>query len=172
MRPQTNQAILTSQATLINDTVDAGMTGSTDDVILEFAGAATAGGVGLAEVTTAANGSIITVSSPGIYSIDFDLAFSGAVAVAAGIGINMATAPITADPVVGTDGVIKAADMLMVASSIQAYSSATTILVSAVQAAAGLTIRFIASNSANAAPVGVVVASVAYRIMKIANTPF
>ncbi len=172
MTPQTNQAILTSTATLVNDTINATPTGGTDDTVLRFDAAAVAAGVGLAEVTTAAAGSIITASSPGIYMVDFDLAFTGAVAVAAGIGINMAAAPITTDPVVGTDGVIKAGDMLMVAVSTQVYSVATTIQVTAAQAAAGLTIRYLASNSANAAPVGVVAASVAYRIMKIANIPF
>jgi hypothetical protein len=169
---QLNQAILTSQAEASNSVINATPTGSTDDVILRMNAAATIVGVGIAEVTTAAAGTIVTISTPGIFSVSLTLGFTGAVAVAAGIGINMATAPITADPVVGTDGVIKAADMLMVASSTQVVDLATTFQCTAAQAATGMTLRFVASNSANAAPVGVVAASVAYRLQKLCNIPF
>ena len=172
MSIQTPSAALLQVDSASNDTVDAGMTGSTDTAVLEFAAAATPVGPSITEATTATAGTVVTIGHTGLYGVQLTLGFTGAVAVAAGIGINMAAAPIVADPVVGTDGVIKAADMLMVADSTQVVDLATNFQVTAALAAAGFTLRFLATDSNGAAPAGIVVASVAYRLMKIANIVF
>jgi len=172
---QLTSAIATRRNETINNSVlNATPTGSTDTAVLRMnvAAAVPIGGRSINEVNSAANGTVLTISSSGVFQVDLELAFTGAVAVQAGIGFNMAAAPIVADPVFGTDGVIKAADMLMVATSTQAISFSTYIVVTAAQAAAGATLRFLATNSAGAAPVGIVAASVAYRVRKMFNVPF
>lgn len=151
------------------NTINATPTGSTDDVILRFDNVNAVTATAIAVATTAANGTILTISEPGAYMVDLDLAWTGAVAIGAGIGVNMAAAPITNDPVLGVDGVIKATDVLGVANFTGHIGLSTVIYVTPAQAAAGLTVRFVASNSGNAAPVGLVAASGAYRIAQIAG---
>jgi len=169
---QINEAVLTELNSATNTVLNATPTGSTDTAVLRMNAAATVAGSAVTEATTAAAGTIITIAQPGLWSIDFTAAFTGAVAVQLGIGFNMAAAPIVADPVVGTDGVVKAADMLMVATSTQALDLGTTFLVTAAQAATGFTVRLLGTNSAGAAPVGIVAGSVNYRLLQLANTPF
>jgi hypothetical protein len=170
---QINSALLLQVDSAINTVINATPTGSTDTAVLRFNAAATIVGTALSEATTAAAGTIVTLGETGMFSVELTLGFTGAVAVAAGIGFGMAAAPIVADPVVGTDGVIKAADMLMVASSTQVIDLGTVVNVSSAAVAAGTaTLRFLATNSGGAAPVGVVAASVNYRILKVANTAF
>ena len=171
-----NQALLTGRVNIIaNNTLNAGLTGTTDTAVLRFAAAS--GVVPLSEVSfrellTAAEGLIVEILRPGLIEVSLDVAFTGAVLGAAGIGFNMAAAPIVADPVVGVDGVLKAADIDSNANMTLAISLSTFFIVTSAQVDAGATIRFLATNSAAGAPAGIPVASASYRMAKIARTVF
>jgi hypothetical protein len=162
-----------------NDSIDnsighATPTGSTDTAVARFAAGANSpiGGFSYTEVNTAANGTIVSIVQPGIYQVDYNFCFTGAVLVAGGIGLGMAGAAITADPVVGTNGVIAAADMDSNASMTLCCSLTTTFPVRAQLAATPATIRFLMTDSAGGAPVGVVAASVQYRMRRLFGVAF
>ncbi len=166
-----NQPIATP-AEIQNRVAQAGFTGTTDTAIVRMnAAAAVNVGGAFNEVTTAADGTIITVVSPGLYLAVFTWAVTGAVSIGVGIGIDLAQAgAIVADPAYATAGVIQADDPITsVAALVLIATSEGTFTVSAAQAAAGRTVMFMATNSAGAAPVGMVAASMSYRITKIAE---
>ncbi len=167
-----NQASLaTDQNSRNGRTINAVPTGGPDDAVLRFdVVSAVVGNSSIAVVTTAANGTVATISEAGAYQIDLSLDWTGAVAIAAGIGINMTI--FTVDPALGVDGVIKATDVLGVAAFTGHIELSTTVYVTGAQAAAGLTVRFLATNSAGAAPAGLVVAFGGWRISQIAQVSF
>lgn len=174
MTQHRNQAVLRSPASFQWGSLQPTPTGSTDTAVVRFSDFTTViiTGTGISQTSGAVNGTIVTLAEPGLYEIDLTLGSTGAVAIAAGIGINMAAAPIVADPVVGTDGVIKALDTLGVALGNWPIELGTKILVSGAQAQAGSTVRALATNSAGAAPVGLVGTEGQLRIRKLFSTPF
>ncbi len=168
---QPNSAIATRGSEFISNTVAAAaFTGSNNTSIVEWNVGATApfGGNSFVETRSATDGTDIAISSPGIYQVDFDLAFTGAVVVATGFSLG-ATGVITADPVVGVNGVVKVADDAdSNANMTQVLSLSTAVAVRAAQVASGLAnINFWATDGAAGAPVGVVAAGVQYRIQKL-----
>lgn len=174
-RPQQqsiNSALLPSaNAIITGTTLNATPTGATDTAVLRFdTVVAPAIDPQVSSVTTAAAGTIVTLTESGVYLVSLTLAVNGAVAVAAGIGLDMVAAPIIADPAVGTDGVFSANDYLNLAASTSGIELSTVIYVD--EAASPSTIRFLGTNSAAAAPVGLVAATASFRIVKLANVAF
>jgi hypothetical protein len=82
----------------------------------------------------------------------------------------MAAAPIVADPLVGTDGVFQANDFLDVASSTGGIRLGTAFYVADGEPPA--TIRFLGTDSAAAAPVGLIAATASFRLVKLADVGF
>ncbi len=167
-----NQASLaTPQNLRTGRTINALFTGAVDDAILRFdVVSAVVGNSSIAVVTTGDDGTVVTITEAGVYQVDLSLDWTGAVAIAAGIGVDMTI--FTVDPVLGVDGVIKATDVLGVAAFTGHVELSTTIYVTGAQAAAGRTVRFICTNSAGAVPAGLVVAFGGWRIAQIAQVSF
>jgi hypothetical protein len=167
-----NSALLPSaNAIITGTTLNATPTGSTDTAVLRWDTIVVpATDPQVSFTTTAAAGTIVTLTESGVYLVDLTLALTGAVAIAAGIGQDMAAAPIVADPAVGTDGVFQANDFLAVAANTAGIRFATALYVD--ESESPSTIRFLATNSAGAAPVGLVAATASFRIVKVANIAF
>ncbi len=174
-RPQQqsiNSALLPSANSIITGiTLNATPTGSTDTAVLRWDTITVpTADAQVSFVTTAAAGTIVTLTESGLYLVDLTLAVNGAVALAAGIGLDMVAAPIIADPAVGTDGVFQANDLLSVAANTAGIRLATAFYVD--EATSPATIRFLATDSAAAAPAGLVAATASFRIVKLANLAF
>lgn len=170
-----NQSInqpIARPARIQNRVAQAGFTGTTDTAILRMnAAAAVNTGGAFTEVTTAADGTIVTVGLPGLYLAKFTWVVSGAASIAVGIGVDLATgAAITADPAYATAGVIYASDPITGVAALAISGDAfATFTVSGAQAAAGRTVMFMITDSAAGAPVGTVAAGLQYEITKIAE---
>ncbi len=173
-RNSINQASLaTDQNTRNGRTINATPSGGVDTAVLRFDGQSIViGNTSIVVATNADNGTILTISQAGVYQIDLGLDVTGAVLLSAGIGINMAAAPIIADPLIGTDGVVKATDIDGVAVKTAHLELSTVVYVTGAQAAAGLTVRFLATDSAAGAPAGLVVAFGGWRVHQIAQVSF
>jgi hypothetical protein len=174
-RPQQqsiNSALLSSaNAIITGTTLNATPTGATDTAVLRFDTVTVpAADARVAFTTTAAAGTVVTLTDSGLYQVDLTLAVNGAVAIAAGIGLDMAAAPIVADPAVGTDGVFQANDFLSVAANTAGIRFSTAFYVD--EATSPATIRLLATDSAGAAPAGLVAATASFRIVKLANIAF
>lgn len=143
-------------------------TGTTDTAVLGFVNTAAALNSGVSPSTQAASGTIVSISQPGIYFIKLALDWTGAVAIQAGIGINMAASPIVANPVLGTDGVRASTDVLGVASFTGHIELTWVEYIDQADADLPTTVRFLATNSAGAAPVGLVAAFGSFSITQIA----
>jgi hypothetical protein len=174
-----NQGLVTQSTSATNQTLQAGFTGTADTSICRFnAAGITAGSV--TETTTAADGTIVLLTTPGLYHVSFSFTFVGAVAVAGGISFGAATAAaIVADPVVNVANVIASADMVSLAGVTQQMAlsaiffvtqAAATLALAGSTAAGTARVMFHATNSAGAVPVGIPVASAQYRILKLAET--
>ena len=85
--------------------LDAALYGSTDTAVLRFTGTPTIEGTGLSQETSAANGTIITVSRPGLYSVQLrgGNSITGS-ALVVGTSVNVAAAGLTGTPAFGTSG--------------------------------------------------------------------
>ncbi len=152
--------------------LNAAFTGAVDAAVLRFDTFTNLAGTRVVVTTTGDNGTIITINSPGVYKVDLSVTATGAVAAACGIGVNMAAAPIVADPVLGVDGVIKATDNLGVVAMTQLIELSTVVYVTGAQAAAGLTVRFLATDSEGGAPAGLVLAFSGARVQQLAQVSF
>ncbi len=152
--------------------LNAAFTGAVDTAVLRFDNTAVAIGSRLGVITTVDNGSVVSIGAPGVYGVDLTVTVTGAVAAACGIGIDMAAAPFVADPVIGTDGVIKATDNLGVVAMTQIVELSTVIYVSAVQAAAVVRVRFLCTDSEAGAPAGLVLAFCSFRVRQLAQVSF
>ncbi len=161
--------LITTSNARNGDTINGTPTGSTDTSVLRFDNVNAVTTTVIAVVTTAAAGTIATINAPGVYHVDLGLDWTGAVAVIGAIAFNQAVFPIDADPVIGVDGVIKASDVLGVAAFTGHIELSTTFYVTNAQAAAGFAVRFNATNSAGAAPAGLVVAFGQWRIFQVAS---
>ncbi len=171
-RNSINQASLaTDQNTRTGRTINATPTGAVDTAVLRF-DVLTGSTAGIVVATTADNGTILTINQAGVYQIDLGLDFNGAVLLSAGIGINMGAGAIIADPLIGTDGVVKATDADGVAANTAHLELSTVVYVTGAQAAAGLTVRFLATDSAAGAPAGLVAAFGGWRVHQIAQVSF
>ncbi len=146
-------------------------TGAVDTAALLFT-VADVPGLRVFASTNLNNGTIAIIRAPGVYKVDLSVTAQGAVATACGIGVNMVASPIVADPVIGTDGVIKATDNLGVAAFAHLIELSTVIYVTAAQAAASLTVHFLCTNSAGAAPAGLDLVFTAFRVQQLAQVSF
>jgi len=171
MRNSITNAYVPDEVNANNNTVDAAMTGSGNTSVLEFAGDATVSANYIAETTTADLGTLVQVTSAGMYLVSFSFVFTGAVNVAGGISFNSALTALTADPVVGVAGVIFAQDATSAVDLNTQIGGEVCVRVTQadIASANGASFRFLATNSGGAAPVGIVVSSVQYRIEKIAS---
>jgi hypothetical protein len=171
-----NQALVTNPTSASNNTLQAGFTGTTDTSICRFNAAGTVVG-DMTETTTAADGTIILITSPGVYHVSFSCTVLGAVAIAAGISFGASTAvAITADPVVDVANVIESQDVVSIAvlqfqvslsAIVTVTGAAATLAIAGSTAVDTARIMFHLTNSAGAAPVGVPAASGQYRIQKL-----
>lgn len=165
-----NGAYVSDEVSATNDTANASFTGTTDTAVMRMntSGAATGA---MQVATTAASGTVITLNSAGLYMFSISMFYLGAVSVAAGISYGASNAaPITADPLVGVANVIWAVDLVGIAASSNPISHSVPVRVVQAEIAAGTsTLRIHATNSAGAAPVGIVAVGVQYRLEKIAD---
>lgn len=162
-------------ALFVNNTINATPTGSTNDAVLRFnaAGTATEDDPGtFTETTTAADGTSLAIKKAGIYLFTFTATLTGAVPVFFGISQDVAAAGLVNDPAFATTGFLAIADCLSVASNTAVCSLMATVYVSRALAASatGSVLRCHATNSGNAAPVGIVAGSVQYRVALIGYT--
>ena len=156
------------------DTVNATPTGSTDDAVLRFDNATVLAGTGLiAATTTAAAGTTVEVSEPGVYELSLYANVTGAASIAAGIGVDLAAgAPRQSDPAYATAGIVAVAPPVTgVAALTAAITLTKTVVISATQAAtAGQgVVYFLATDNADGAPAALVVATVSAFVTKIAE---
>lgn len=119
--------------------------------------------------TTPAAGSIYTIRRPGIYLATLMLSVGASQTIHAGIGVNMAAAPIVADPVVGTDGVLVASTTVSPSATGVPITLQTTILVVPSDAAATTTVRALATDGSAGAPAGLVAARATFELVRLAD---
>ncbi len=170
-QPQSiNAALLASASDIVTGRVlNATPSGTTDTAVLRFDTVVVPANSRITATTTAANGTILTLLDPGTYQVDLTLALTGAVAIDAGIGLNMLASPIVADPVVDTDGVFKANSVIGVAALTMGIELSTEFYVLSADTPA--TLRLLASDPFGGAPLGLVAGDCSFRVLKTANGP-
>ena len=161
-------------------TLNATPSGSTDTAVLRFnthlASFTTKTGQvvnskPLINVTTlAGSGSVYTIRRAGIYQATLSLSVGAGQTVHAGIGMDMdAAAPIVADPVVGTNGVLVASTTVAPSATGIPITLSTMLLVAPSDAAATVTVRALATNGAAGAPAGLVAAAATFDLVRVAD---
>lgn len=150
--------------------LNAAETGSTDDAVLRFAAAGTIIGPGIAEATTAANGTIVTITRPGWYNIELRGVTKATTVVDVGISANVAAAGLNSDPAYTIAG------MLVAQGSINSTLATTQLPIvldaklEVIKGASAL-VRFHATNGSDAAPdFSTTLASFYFRIVRLGNT--
>ena len=174
-----NQAILGGTDTAVTNTLNATPTGSSDTSIFRF-NADPADTDAFTITTTAAGGTIILITQPGIYHVTLDFVFDGAVLIAAGISFGASTAvAIVADPVVNVANVIVSADVdgnangdqpVHLEAIFEVTEAAAVLARAASTAVATARVMFHGTNSGGAAPAGITAAGAQYSIEKIAQS--
>lgn len=168
---QSINQVLREPSTFQNFASVVGFTGTTNTAVLLFQDANSSDtGRGFQATNSATLGTVLTIVQAGIYALDLFWSFTGAVSVGFGIGLNLAAAPIVADPAWATAGIVAALDPLTGAAAVTyggVLSTKITVPQSLVNS--GAIVHFLATNSAGAAPVGLIAASMAYRATKIAD---
>lgn len=164
---------LTDGGVYSNITLNASFTGTTDTSTLRFNAAGTLPTNFFAEVgTLATQGTIVSISDPGVYEVELVTSQTGAVTNVWGLSLGAATQPLVAVPAFGTDGCFQRAQQITLAGqTLSVVLTGIAILRTAVaKATAGVAaannIRGLATATGGGAPTGVVAANVSLRIAK------
>ncbi len=162
---------LVSNSSIRNDTLNASFTGTTDDAVLRWAAAGTQVGTAFTETTVAADGTVITCLETGLYHCVLICDIVGALNLGIGIGHGLTGVALTANPLWANAGMVAAFTPITGVAALVGNNCISGVcpIDNASIAAGTNTIRFICTNSANAVPAAVTLASVAYRIQKIGN---
>lgn len=124
-------------------------------------------GAGIASDTTVENGTIWTISKPGVYEVELEAEVGATNTVVLGISKDVAAAGLTADPAYGTAGMVKVSTTTNPAGTVQTAEIKATIRVSGAEAQAGCLIRAHGTDGAAGAPAGLALAGVRARITRI-----
>lgn len=164
---------LTDGGTYTNTTLNAGFTGGTDTSCLRFNAAGVTPNF-FAEIGVLAdNGTVVSISDPGVYEVELVTSQVGAVTNVWGLSLGAAVQPLVAVPAFLTDGCFQRAQQIsLAAQTISVVMTGMILLRTALaKATAGLTasnnVRGLAAATGGGAPTGVVAANVSLRIVKM-----
>lgn len=140
-------------------------TGSTDDAVLRFdAAAPTIVGPGISVATTAANGTVITITHPGWYFVEFTGVTKAATTVHLGLSSNVAAAGLNSDPSFAIAGMLEVLAPIVTPAANDtpfALRHCLEVLKGTAQV-----VRFHATDGSDAAPdFSTTVASFSYRVV-------
>lgn len=165
---------LADGGTYTNQTLNAAFVGNPDTSCLRFNAAGSLPTNFFAELgTLAANGTVVSISDPGVYDVELVTSQVGAVTNVWGLSLGAVASPLTAVPAFGTDGCFMRAQQVSLAGqTISNVLAGIAILRTVVaKATAGLTaannIRGLAAATGGGAPTGLVAANVSLRITKM-----
>lgn len=165
------------QILYVNNTLNVTPTGAVSTAVLRFNAAGTLfGPFGVNELLTANEGLVLSLTEPGVYSVELTVSQTGAVTNVWGIGFNQVS-PIVA--VTFAAGAVKVAQLDTNALETASIVITTLARVSQTQARAGaggplagFLVRGLAQATGGGAPTGAVAATVAFRINKIWDVAF
>lgn len=150
--------------------LNASFTGTTNDAVLRFNAAGTVVGAGIVETTTAADGTSVAITRPGIYVVDFTGVALGGTTVHAGVSINVAAAGLTTDPSYAIAGFISVQQPIVAAADVGQPINFTGIFIENIKGQTSV-VRFHATNGSDAAPVFTGLAAFfAYRITRLQDS--
>lgn len=170
-----NQSInlpLATRTQILNTAgLGATQSGTTDDAVLRWDAAATTLGLGLAQTTTAANGTIIAITRPGVYFCELGFNSDASATVISGMSLNGNAASLAAAPSFANTGVFEVLTSTAPAATVIPVKLTGTIYVTRPLAFAsgGALLRFLGTTAAGATPAGIVTASAYYRVTKVAE---
>lgn len=150
---QNFQQVGTRQMQVTGENLVAGsITGAVDDAVLNFFVIAATGAPGLVIVSTANNGTIVTVNRAGVYVCSYAVSIGTAVQFDSGISLNSSAAQLIANPTMVDPTMLFVNTALPAAATAHGVSGSIAIVVTRAVAEAGALIRFHATNGADADP--------------------
>lgn len=170
-RAQSINLPLSARSSIVNTAgLGATQSGTTDDAVLRWDAAATVVGLGLAQTTTAAAGTTIAITRPGLYVYELGFDCDSSATVISGVSLNQ-TASLGAAPAFATSGVIDVLTSTAPAATVIPVKITGLVQVTRTQAfaAGGAILRFLGTTAAGATPAGIVTASAYYRVTKVAD---
>lgn len=161
------------QILFTNNTLNATPSGAVSTAVLRFNVAGTlTGPFGVSDATTANEGTIMSITEPGVYSVELTVSQTGAVSNIWGIGFNQVTPITLVSFAAGATHVVQ-----LDSNAAEVTSAVITGLVrinnTLARQAGGVTVRGLGQATAGGAPVpGAVLGSFAIRITKLWEVAF
>ena len=161
---------------LVTGGLVAAFTGTNDDAVLSFTGAAVlVGPTGAITSTNSATlGTTVGITLAGVYEAELGGTLGASAGCVMGISQDMEAAGLTIAPVFGTAGVLDVLAATAPAATVIPFKLTTTFLVTSALAGqtgtpAGSIIRFLGTDAAGAAPAGLTLASWYARIRRVGD---